>query len=86
MFRVRSRTLLSPLAAAAVVLLVPPLITSGSGASGGTNIPGLRFMVPNTPGGGYDITARTAAKNAEDAGLNHNIEVYNLPGAGGTVG
>ncbi|MEU3193905.1 tripartite tricarboxylate transporter substrate binding protein [Streptomyces sp. NPDC006992] len=82
----RSRALLSPLAAAAVVLLVPPLITSGSGTSGGTNIPGLRFMVPNTPGGGYDITARTAAKNAEDAGLNHNIEVYNLPGAGGTVG
>ncbi|WP_431983597.1 Bug family tripartite tricarboxylate transporter substrate binding protein [Streptomyces qinglanensis] len=82
----RSRALLSPLAAAAVVLLVPPLITSGSGTSGGTNIPGLRFMVPNTPGGGYDITARTAAKDAEDAGLNHNIEVYNLPGAGGTVG
>ena len=43
-------------------------------------------MVPNTPGGGYDITARTAAKNAEDAGLNHNVEVFNLPGAGGTVG
>ncbi|CAO0825766.1 hypothetical protein SMICM17S_04877 [Streptomyces microflavus] len=43
-------------------------------------------MVPNTPGGGYDITARTMAKNAEDAGLTHNIEVFNLPGAGGTVG
>lgn len=43
-------------------------------------------MVPNTPGGGYDITARTAAKNAEDAGLTHGIEVFNLPGAGGTVG
>ncbi|MET9863157.1 tripartite tricarboxylate transporter substrate binding protein [Streptomyces smyrnaeus] len=82
----RTRALLSPLAAAVVVLLVPPLITSGSGATSGTNIPGLRFMVPNTPGGGYDITARTAAKNAEDAGLNHNIEVFNLPGAGGTVG
>ncbi|UNS97772.1 tripartite tricarboxylate transporter substrate binding protein [Streptomyces tubbatahanensis] len=82
----RTRALLSPLAAAVVVLLVPPLITTGSGTSGGTNIPGLRFMVPNTPGGGYDITARTAAKNAEDAGLNHNIEVFNLPGAGGTVG
>ncbi|GAA2611793.1 tripartite tricarboxylate transporter substrate binding protein [Streptomyces axinellae] len=82
----RTRALLSPLAAAVVVLLVPPLITSGSGADTGTNIPGLRLMVPNTPGGGYDITARTAAKNAEDAGLNHNIEVFNLPGAGGTVG
>ncbi len=43
-------------------------------------------MVPNTPGGGYDITARTAAKNAEDAGLTRSVEVFNLPGAGGTVG
>lgn len=82
----RPRTLLAPIAAAVLLLVVPPLITTGSGAETGTNIPGLRFMVPNTPGGGYDITARTAAKNAEDAGLNHGIEVFNLPGAGGTVG
>jgi putative tricarboxylic transport membrane protein len=84
--RVRQRTLLSLLGATLLVLIGPPLITTGSGAATGTNIPGLKFMVPNTPGGGYDITARTAAKDAEDAGLNHNIEVYNLPGAGGTVG
>ena len=82
----RLRAALPPLAAVAATLLVPPLLTSGSGAETGTNIPGLRLMVPNTPGGGYDITARTAAKDAEDAGLNHNIEVFNLPGAGGTVG
>jgi putative tricarboxylic transport membrane protein len=83
---VRMRTLVSLVGAALLVLIGPPLITTGSGAETGTNIPGLKFMVPNTPGGGYDITARTAAKDAEDAGLNHNIEVYNLPGAGGTVG
>nr|WP_206323741.1 tripartite tricarboxylate transporter substrate binding protein [Streptomyces sp. HNM0574] len=80
------RAFLSPLGAALLLLIGPPLITTGSGAETGTNIPGLQFMVPNTPGGGYDITARTAAKDAEDAGLNHNIEVFNLPGAGGTVG
>ncbi|MGW0562075.1 Bug family tripartite tricarboxylate transporter substrate binding protein [Streptomyces sp. NPDC003016] len=82
----RVRTPLSLLGAALLVLVGPPLLTTGSGADTGTQIPGLRFMVPNTPGGGYDITARTAAKNAEDAGLTHNIEVFNLPGAGGTVG
>ncbi|GAB2772931.1 Bug family tripartite tricarboxylate transporter substrate binding protein [Streptomyces daliensis] len=82
----RLRTYLSPLGAALLLLIGPPLITTGSGAETGTNIPGLQFMVPNTPGGGYDITARTAAKNAEDAGLSHNVEVFNLPGAGGTVG
>ncbi len=80
------RTPLALLGAALLVLVGPPLLTTGSGADTGTQIPGLRFMVPNTPGGGYDITARTAAKNAEDAGLTHNIEVFNLPGAGGTVG
>ncbi|MET9496002.1 tripartite tricarboxylate transporter substrate binding protein [Streptomyces sp. NPDC006552] len=82
----RLRTPLALLGAAALVLVGPPLLTTGSGADTGTRIPGLRLMVPNTPGGGYDITARTVAKNAEDAGLTHNIEVFNLPGAGGTVG
>ncbi|MEU6680771.1 tripartite tricarboxylate transporter substrate binding protein [Streptomyces sp. NPDC046925] len=82
----RLRTPLALLGAALLVLAGPPLLSTGSGAETGTQIPGLRFMVPNTPGGGYDITARTAAKNAEDAGLTHNIEVFNLPGAGGTVG
>ncbi|MBQ1095990.1 Bug family tripartite tricarboxylate transporter substrate binding protein [Streptomyces sp. NPDC097107] len=82
----RLRTPLALLGAAVLVLAGPPLLSTGSDAETGTQIPGLRFMVPNTPGGGYDITARTAAKNAEDAGLTHNIEVFNLPGAGGTVG
>ncbi|MET9954729.1 tripartite tricarboxylate transporter substrate binding protein [Streptomyces sp. NPDC006339] len=82
----RLRTPLALLGAALLVLVGPPLLTPGSGSDTGTRIPGLRFMVPNTPGGGYDITARTAAKDAEDAGLTSDIEVFNLPGAGGTVG
>ena len=82
----RLRTPLALAGAALLVLVAPPLLSTGSGSDTGTQIPGLRLMVPNTPGGGYDITARTAAKNAEDAGLTHNVEVFNLPGAGGTVG
>ncbi|WP_190823692.1 Bug family tripartite tricarboxylate transporter substrate binding protein [Saccharopolyspora pogona] len=73
------------LGAALMVLLVPPLVGAG-GDEPGTQIRGLRVMVPNTPGGGYDITARTAVKAIEDAGLNGPAEVFNLPGAGGTVG
>jgi len=46
----------------------------------------LRLMVPNAPGGGYDITARTAAKAMEDAGIARDIQVFNLVGATGTVG
>ncbi|WP_320776137.1 tripartite tricarboxylate transporter substrate binding protein [Streptomyces sp. CRN 30] len=82
----RLHTPLALLGAAVLVLMGPPLLDTGGGGDSGTQIPGLRLMVPNTPGGGYDITARTAAKNAEDAGLTHGIEVFNLPGAGGTVG
>ncbi|WP_433548358.1 Bug family tripartite tricarboxylate transporter substrate binding protein [Streptomyces sp. CA-294286] len=82
----RLRTPLALAGAALLVLVGPPLLSPGDGADTGARIPGLRFMVPNTPGGGYDITARTAAKNAEDAGLTSGIEVFNLPGAGGTVG
>ena len=49
-------------------------------------ITGLRFMVPNTPGSGYDTTAREAAKVMEQIGVTKGIEVFNLAGAGGTTG
>ena len=42
--------------------------------------------MPNSPGSGYDTTARAAAKAMEDAELAEQIEVFNLAGAGGTVG
>ncbi|HEV7931066.1 MAG TPA: tripartite tricarboxylate transporter substrate-binding protein [Actinomadura sp.] len=70
---------------AAVALAATGCAGSGSEAAG-TSMTGLRVMVPNSPGGGYDVTARTAAKAAEDAKLARRIEVFNLPGAGGTVG
>ncbi len=59
----------------------------GSSASGGDQpISGLRFMVPNTPGGGYDTTARAAAKVMDEIDATKSTEVFNLAGAGGTVG
>ncbi|WP_231499839.1 Bug family tripartite tricarboxylate transporter substrate binding protein [Saccharothrix sp. NRRL B-16314] len=75
---------LAVVGALAVVVLVPPLLTSGTGDT--ASLRSLRVLVPNAPGGGYDITARTAAKAMEDADLIRNTEVFNLPGAGGTVG
>ena len=55
-------------------------------ADAGQPLSDLRIMVPNTPGGGYDITARTAAKVMEDDEITSGTEVFNLEGAGGTVG
>ncbi|MDN5796738.1 MAG: tripartite tricarboxylate transporter substrate binding protein [Intrasporangium sp.] len=61
--------------------------TAGSTAAGDSKpATGLQIMVPNSPGGGYDTTARTAAKVMEDAKITGSIQVFNLPGAGGTVG
>ncbi|MCE0768243.1 tripartite tricarboxylate transporter substrate binding protein [Pseudonocardia kujensis] len=77
---------LAVLVAAAAVLLVPPAVGALTGGGDGTQLRGLRMLVPNSPGGGYDVTARTAAKAMEDAGLTGSVEVFNLPGAGGTVG
>ncbi len=58
---------------------------AGAG-SDGKAVSGLRMMVPNSPGGGYDVTARTGAKVLEDAKIANGVEVFNLSGAGGTVG
>jgi putative tricarboxylic transport membrane protein len=59
--------------------------TSSSGGGDGP-VTGLRVLVPNSPGSGYDTTARAAAKAMEDAKLARNIEVFNVAGASGTVG
>jgi putative tricarboxylic transport membrane protein len=62
--------------------------SDASSSSGGDAKPanGLQIMVPNAPGGGYDTTARTAAKVLEDEKITGSMQVFNLPGAGGTVG
>lgn len=80
------KRLVAAAAAVAAVLLVPPLVGSGEDADVGAKMRGLRVLVPNSPGGGYDVTARTAAKAMEDGELASAVEVFNLPGAGGTVG
>ncbi len=61
---------------------------SAESAAGGGDGPitGLRLMVPNSPGSGYDTTGRAVAKALEDDKLADSIEVFNLEGAGGTVG
>jgi putative tricarboxylic transport membrane protein len=54
--------------------------------SGDGPISGLRFMVPNSTGSGYDTTARAVAAAMEDENIAEGIEVFNVEGAGGTVG
>ncbi|WP_328853204.1 tripartite tricarboxylate transporter substrate binding protein [Micromonospora globbae] len=86
----RRTLLVTAVAAATTLALVACGATAEKDGSGsgndGTPVSGLRIMVPNTPGGGYDTTARTAAKVMEDAKIATGVQVFNLPGAGGTVG
>ena len=82
----------------AAVVAAAALFASGCGATASRTEPGagsapanepisgLRFMVPNTAGSGYDTTARAAAKVMDQVGATKNVEVFNLAGAGGTVG
>ncbi|MCT7660144.1 Bug family tripartite tricarboxylate transporter substrate binding protein [Mycobacterium deserti] len=68
---------------AAVVML---LVTAcGVTRGGDEGLHRLRMMVPNSPGGGYDLTARTAVKIMEDDDITGRVEVFNVIGAGGTV-
>lgn len=45
----------------------------------------LQMMIPNSPGGGYDLTGRAAAKALEDNDLTGRFEITNVLGASGTV-
>lgn len=69
-----------------------PSAPAGSAASspaGSVEYPtgDLSIMAPAAPGGGWDSTARALQKAIEDDGLStKNVEVYNVEGAGGTIG
>jgi putative tricarboxylic transport membrane protein len=75
--------------AAGLVLTGCGTTSEGGSASGGSEdgpITGLQVMVPNSPGSGYDTTARAWAQVMDDEKITENTEVFNLEGAGGTVG
>ncbi|MEQ4719063.1 tripartite tricarboxylate transporter substrate binding protein [Nonomuraea sp. B19D2] len=61
---------------------------TGCGESGtGTSASGsLRIMAPAAPGGGWDQTSRIAEQAIKAADSKRKVEVFNVPGAGGTIG
>jgi putative tricarboxylic transport membrane protein len=44
------------------------------------------IMAPAAPGGGWDQTARTMQEALVSEGISGNVQVTNVPGAGGTIG
>ncbi|NYI04229.1 tripartite tricarboxylate transporter substrate binding protein [Allostreptomyces psammosilenae] len=81
------RTLLR---AGALAVLAPAAAACGvtrNSDTGSTGpLTGLRMIVGNSPGSGYDITARTVGKAMTDSRAARGLEVFNVAGAGGTIG
>ncbi|WP_433244174.1 Bug family tripartite tricarboxylate transporter substrate binding protein [Streptosporangium sp. CA-135522] len=71
---------------ALAVLSLAALTACGSGSGSGTAAGTLKIMAPASPGGGWDQTSRTAAEAFKSADPSRKVEVYNVPGAGGTIG
>jgi putative tricarboxylic transport membrane protein len=46
----------------------------------------LKIMAPAAPGGGWDTTARQMQAALTQARIVRNVQVSNVPGAGGTIG
>ncbi|MFO1210610.1 MAG: tripartite tricarboxylate transporter substrate binding protein [Amaricoccus sp.] len=44
------------------------------------------ILAPAAPGGGWDQTARTMQNLMQKEGISGNVQVTNVPGAGGTIG
>jgi len=71
-----------------LVALALAVVASGCGVTRGSDDPSnrrLRMMIPNSVGGGYDLTGRAAARAMEDNDLTGRFEITNVQGASGTV-
>lgn len=76
------------MSATTIIVLAAALLLSSCGVTrGGEGEANRRISmyIPNSPGGGYDLTGRAAARVLEDEDLSGRFEVTNVIGAGGTV-
>ena len=76
---------LAPVVAAVTTPLVPVSAQATCTIDGFTDTP-IEIMAPAAPGGGWDTTAREMQRVVQEEGIAPTVEVYNVEGAGGTVG
>lgn len=77
-----------PTSAALILAIIVAVALSACGVTRGSDDPGnrrLRMMIPNSPGGGYDLTGRAAVHVMETDDLTGRFEITNVIGASGTV-
>ncbi len=80
-------------AAMATATTIAPAVLKGTAAAQSTPVAQsdwaketLQIMAPASPGGGWDTTARELQRSLQEAELVSTVEVFNVPGAGGTIG
>src|SRR3712207_2382714 len=72
-----------------LLALLAVLGACGGGGGAGDDYPegDIELMAPADPGGGWDQTARAMQSALTESGIvEENVEVYNVGGAGGTIG
>ena len=80
--RVHARLAGVILAVSVAMVLASCGVTRGSDDEGHRR---LQMWIPNSPGGGYDLTGRAATHVLEDEDLAGRFEITNVLGASGTV-
>src|SRR5919106_218451 len=76
---------LAPAVATVSAPLMPVSAQTTCAVEGFTDTP-IEIMAPAAPGGGWDTTAREMQRVLQEEGIAPTVEVYNVEGAGGTVG
>jgi putative tricarboxylic transport membrane protein len=72
----------------AAVAVIAALAFINAGTAGGTSTARnkLTLIAPAAPGGGWDGFAREGQQAMKSGGVVNNVQVVNVPGAGGTIG
>ncbi|MGV0867833.1 tripartite tricarboxylate transporter substrate binding protein [Corynebacterium kalidii] len=86
--RPRSRTVgTAVFAVIAVIVIGTASFFSIRSASGGTDVRGnMSLIAPAAAGGGWDTFQRELQQTLRTNGIVNNVQVVNVPGAGGTIG
>ncbi|APU13199.1 MULTISPECIES: Bug family tripartite tricarboxylate transporter substrate binding protein [Actinoalloteichus] len=61
-------------------------VDASQSTSGATPRSNLRVMAPAAPGGGWDLASREFQQALRGGAVVNNVQVINVPGAGGTIG
>ncbi|MFD2239147.1 Bug family tripartite tricarboxylate transporter substrate binding protein [Aureimonas populi] len=68
-------------------LLLAALLAAGLSPAGAlAQTASYEILAPASPGGGWDQTARAMQIAMQEAGVASDVQVVNVPGAGGTIG